>query len=168
MNLPHTKLSRVLDKLIGRIGEASAWLWPMLLLVIVLNVIMRKAFGLGRIEFEEIQWHLYSVGFLIALSYGVQADSHIRVDVVRGNLSPRVQAWIELYGLILLLMPFLVLVILYALPFVVNSFLAGEVSSSPGGLPYRWLIKSMLVLGFGLLLLAAVARLTRVWAFLFR
>lgn len=167
MDLPHTRISRTIDTLIERIGEISSWLWLALLFVIVLNVTMRTAFNHGRIEFEEIQWHLYSVGFLIALSYGLQADTHIRVDVVRGKLSARMQAWIELYGLLLLVLPFVSLIIIYTVPFVVNSFAAGEVSASPGGLPFRWLIKSMLLMGFGLLLCAAVSRLTRVWVFLF-
>lgn len=167
MHLPHTRFSSAIDRLISVIGEAASWLWAVLLAVIVINVIIRYAFDSGRIEFEELQWHIYSAGFLIALSFGLQADSHIRVDVVRTRLSPRMQAWIELYGLILLLLPFILFVLVYAAPFVINSFLDQEVSSSPGGLPYRWLIKSMMIVGFLLLLIAALSRLTRVWAFLF-
>ncbi len=166
--LPHTGFSRVVDRIIGGTGAASAWLWVLLLAVIVVNVTIRYAFSMGRIEFEELQWHIYSAGFLLALSFSLQEDSHIRVDVLRERLSPRMQAWIELYGLILLLIPFVLMVLIFALPFVVNSFLAQEVSSSPGGLPGRWLIKGMLLVGFGLLLLAAISRLTRVWSFLFR
>lgn len=168
MHLPHTSFSRVVDRVIAGIGEASSWLWALLLSVIVINVISRHVLGFGRIEFEELQWHIYSAGFLIALSFGLQADSHIRVDVLRERLSPRMQAWIELYGLILLLLPFILFVLIYAIPFVINSFLAAEISSSPGGLPYRWLIKSMMLVGFLLLLIAAFSRLTRVWSFLFR
>ncbi len=168
MQLPDTRFSRLADALIERIGTLASWLWAALLVVIVVNVIMRYAFSMGRIEFEELQWHLYSAGFLIAMSFAVKTDSHIRVDVVRLKLSGRMQAWIELYGLILLLLPFVAVMLLYAAPFVINSFLDGEVSSSPGGLAYRWLIKSMLLVGFGLLLLAALSRLMRVWAFLFK
>ena len=153
--------------MIEAIGTLAAWLWALLLVVIVINVVMRYAFSMGQVEFEELQWHIYSAGFLVAMSFAVQTDSHIRVDVVRARLSPRMQAWIELYGLILLLIPFIVVILVYAAPFVVNSFLDGEVSSSPGGLPFRWLIKAMLLVGFGLLLIASVSRLTRVWAYLF-
>ncbi len=167
MHLPHTRFSSAVDRAIAAIGEVSSWLWAILLAVIVINVVIRYAFGFGRIEFEELQWHIYSAGFLIALSFGLQADSHIRVDVIRVRLSARIQAWIELYGLILLLLPFILFVLIYATPFVINSFLDQEVSSSPGGLPYRWLIKSMLLVGFLLLLIAALSRLTRVWSFLF-
>lgn len=167
MHLPDTRFSRAVDRFIAAVGALSAWLWALLMAVIVVNVVIRYVFGFGRIEFEELQWHIYSAGFLIALSFGLQADSHIRVDVIRERLSPRMQAWIEFYGLILLLLPFILFVLIYAIPFVANSFLAAEISASPGGLPYRWLIKSMMLLGFLLLLIAAVSRLTRVWSFLF-
>ena len=168
MKLPETRFSRTADAAIERIGTLAAWLWVVLLVVIVINVIMRYAFSMGRIEFEELQWHLYAAGFLIALSFSVKTDSHIRVDVVRARLSARMQAWIEFYGIMLLLLPFVAMVLIYAAPFVINSFLDNEVSASPGGLPFRWLIKSMLLIGFGLLLVAALSRLTRVFAFLFR
>tara|TARA_R110002111_G_scaffold11228_1_gene35034 strand:+ start:421 stop:876 length:456 start_codon:yes stop_codon:yes gene_type:complete len=144
-----------------------SWLWLILLGVIVLNVVMRYAFGEGRIEFEEIQWHLYAIGFLLGLSYANVSDSHVRVDVVRARLNPRHQAWIELYGILLLLLPFLALIIFYAIPFVQYSYLNAEVSEAPGGLPFRWLIKSFLIVGFSLLLLSSIARLSRVWGYLF-
>ena len=144
-----------------------SWTWLILLAIIVCNVVLRYAFGEGRIEFEEIQWHLYSLGFLAALSYGVSVDAHIRVDVVHERLNQRHQAWIELYGILLLLLPFVILVLLFAIPFVITSYELGEVSSAPGGLPLRWLIKAALPIAFLLLLLATLSRLSRVWAFLF-
>ena len=167
LELPVTRFSLWTDATLARIGELGSWIWLLLLGVIVLNVTLRYAFGLGRIEFEELQWHLYSLGFLIGLSYCAQADAHIRVDVLREKFSPRTQAWIELYGTLLLLLPYVALVGLYSVPFTIDSFVRGEISPSPGGLPYRWVIKSALVIGFALLALSAVARLTRVWVFLF-
>ena len=78
MDLPTTALSRRIDPLLTRIGEWISWLWVVLLAIIVLNVVLRYAFGEGRIEFEELQWHLYSTGFLLGLGYAYQADAHIR------------------------------------------------------------------------------------------
>ena len=69
--LPHTRLSQRIDRWIEAVGSAVSWLWLVLLATIVLNVVMRYVFGEGRIEFEELQWHLYAMGFLTALSYGV-------------------------------------------------------------------------------------------------
>ena len=165
--LPDTSISRRVDPLLVWIGHTISWLWLLLLVVIVLNVVLRYAFGEGRIELEEIQWHIYSTGFLLGLGYTFRVDGHVRVDVVHERLSPRVQVWLELYGILLCVLPFTALVLIYAVPFVATSFNLGEVSVSPGGLPYRWLIKSMLFIGFALLLLAAVSRLSRVWAYLF-
>ncbi|MFP6605583.1 MAG: C4-dicarboxylate ABC transporter permease, partial [Myxococcota bacterium] len=76
-NLPETRLSRGLDRLVRRVGDAASWLWLVLLGVVVLNVVLRYLFGEGRIEFEEIQWHLYATGFLIALGYAVESDDHV-------------------------------------------------------------------------------------------
>ncbi|MFT7684916.1 MAG: TRAP-type mannitol/chloroaromatic compound transport system permease small subunit [Candidatus Azotimanducaceae bacterium] len=167
MQLPETKISNWIDSKLNRLGQLSAWIWLLLMLIIVTNVVMRYFFGLGRIEFEEIQWHLYATGFLIGLSYAYVSDSHIRIDVVRSKLSDQSQVWIELYGILLLLLPFIILVLFSAWPFVEYSYSTGEVSEAPGGLGFRWLIKSVLGIGFILLLLAVLARLTRIWNFLF-
>jgi TRAP-type mannitol/chloroaromatic compound transport system permease small subunit len=165
--LPETNFSRWVDSWLVRTGQWVSWLWLALLAVIVTNVVLRYAFGEGRIEFEEIQWHLYATGFLLGLGYTYQADGHIRVDVLHERLSPRAQAWLELYGIGLFLLPFIALVLIFAVPFVWVSFQQGEVSQAPSGLPFRWLIKGMLPLGFLLLLLAVLSRLSRVWVFLF-
>lgn len=167
MLLPHTPISRRLDPLLSRLGHLAGWLWLVLLITIVGNVTMRYVAGEGFVQFEELQWHLYATGFLLGLSYAYQSDAHVRVDLVQERLSPRMRAWIELYGILLLLLPFVLLVLVFGVPFVRSSFAAGEISQAPGGLPLRWLIKAMLPLGFLLLLLAAVSRLSRVWAFLF-
>lgn len=166
-NLPQTTLSRCIDPLLAGIGHYVSWLWLLLLIIIVGNVFMRYAFGEGHIEFEEIQWHIYSIGFLLGLSYAFQADAHIRVDVVSQRLPVRWRAWLELYGIILGLLPFLLLILWFSIPFVQRSWSLSEVSQAPGGLPYRWLIKAVLPLGFTLLILAAISRLSRVWLFLF-
>ena len=165
--LPRTAFSNAVDPFITRIGNGVSWIWVVLLGVIVINVFMRYALGEGRIEFEEIQWHLYSIGFMLGLGYAVVHDAHIRVDIVHERLSPLTRAWIDLYGILLLVLPFTVLMLIYAVPFIADSFVTSETSPSPGGLPYRWLIKSMLFIGFALLGLAAVSRLTRLWAYLF-
>jgi TRAP-type mannitol/chloroaromatic compound transport system permease small subunit len=166
-NLPETALSRRIDPLLAAIGRGVSWLWLLLLLIIVSNVFMRYAFDQGRIEFEEIQWHIYSVGFLLGLSYAFQSDSHIRIDVLSERLPVRWRAWLELYGILLGLLPFVFLILWYSVPFVQLSWDLSEVSQAPGGLPYRWLIKAALPLGFLLLTLAALSRLSQVWMFLF-
>lgn len=166
-HLPETRFTRAVDQFLERVGVTLSYIWVVLLATIVINVLLRYVFSEGRIELEELQWHLYSFGFLFGLSYAYQADSHIRVDVLHERMTPRAQAWIELYGILLFLLPFIALVLIFSPPFVASSFALGEISPSPGGLPFRWLVKAMLPAGFVLLLLATLSRLTRVWHFLF-
>ncbi len=167
LRLPETAFSRAIDGALDVMGRHISWLWLVLLGVIVVNVVMRYLFDEGHIELEELQWHLYSIGFLLGLSYTYQANGHVRVDVVLVKLSARNQAWLELYGILLALLPFIVLIIWYGIPYAMLSFELNEISQAPGGLPYRWFIKALLPLSFLLLLLAALARLTRLFAFLF-
>ena len=150
-----------------RIGDLLSWIWLILMGVIVLNVILRYAFARGYIELEELQWHLYAVGFLVGLSYALTHDRHVRVDFLREKMSIRHRAWIELYGLLLLVLPFLLLVTLSAVPFVTDAWQYGEVSSSAGGLPGRWIIKASLPLAMLLVAVAATGRLIRVGTELF-
>lgn len=165
--LPHTRVSRRLDACVRWIGGSVSWIWVALIGVVLANVVLRYVFGEGRIELEEVQWHLYSIGFLCALGYTLESDDHIRVDFLHGRLAPRMQAWVELYGILLLLLPFVALVLVFAAPFVASSFAQGEVSAAPGGLPHRFAIKAVMIAGFALLGVAAVSRLLRVAAFLF-
>jgi TRAP-type mannitol/chloroaromatic compound transport system permease small subunit len=166
-DLPATRLSRAIDGFLGRIGATISWVWLILLIIIVGNVTLRYVFSIGRIELEEIQWHLYAIGFLLGLSYSVVSDDHVRVDVASGRLKPHHQVWLEFYGILLALIPFVFMVIYYGIPFVYESWLTGEVSQAPGGLPFRWLIKAVMPCAFVLLMLAALSRLSKVMAYLF-
>ena len=166
-DLPDTRPSLLLDSAIRRIGAAFSWVWGVLVVVIVVNVTLRYLFGQGRVELEELQWHLYSFGFLVGLSYCMTYDGHVRVDIFHSRFRLRTKAWIELFGVLFFLIPFITLVLWYGVPFVMRAYEIGEVSEAPGGLPARWVVKGALVLGFGLLAVAALARLTRVTALLF-
>ena len=108
-----SRFSDFIDKLSLKIGGMVSYIWVVLLGVIVTNVILRYAFSEGRIELEELQWHLYSIGFLFGLSFALTTDSHIRVDILHEKFSPELRAWIELYGILLFLLPFCALVVLF-------------------------------------------------------
>ena len=162
--LPETRLSRALDPWIERIGKSASIFWPILVAVIAVNVVMRYAFGRGRVEFEEIQWHLYAIGFLLPLGWCALVDAHVRIDVFAEHYRRRVKLWIELFGLLAWLLPFIFVVLWYSVPFIEYSLRIQEVSEAPGGLPYRFAIKAFLFIGFFILGLAAVSRLTRVIA----
>jgi TRAP-type mannitol/chloroaromatic compound transport system permease small subunit len=163
---PEARRSR-LEAAVERIALAFGWVWLALMAVIVLAVVLRYAFGVGRIELEELQWHLYAFGFLMGIVACTTRDRHVRVDVFRERMAPRTRAWVDLYGIVLLQIPFLLLVLWSALPFVAESFAVGERSASAGGLPLRWLLKAVLPIAFGLLLLGSLPRLARVARALF-
>ena len=167
VQLPHTWFSLKVDSAVSKLGEWISWVWPLLMAIIMTNVVMRYLFGEGRIEFEELQWHLYAVGFLGAMSFCYTEDAHVRVDVLHEGFPLKAKAWVELFGISILLLPFISLIIYYGLPFVVDAWESHEKSGSPGGLPYRWVIKAVLPVTLVLLGVAAVSRLSRVFCFLF-
>ncbi|EKV29204.1 TRAP-type mannitol/chloroaromatic compound transporter [Caenispirillum salinarum AK4] len=166
-NLPRTRVSNVLDKFVRAIGRATAWLWVLLVLVIVLQVALRYLFNMGSIQLEELQWHIYAVGFILGLSYCLVEDRHVRVDVIAERLRPKTRAWIEMLGLTFLLLPFLTTILIQSVPYIWSSFIQSETSAAPGGLPYRWILKSFMFWGFLLLIIAALARFLRCTAFIF-
>lgn len=156
-----------IEATLDRITAALSWVWLALISVIVLAVVLRYVFGIGLIQLEELQWHLYALGFLVGLVACTTRDRHVRVDVLREWMSQRTRDWVDLYGILLLQLPFLVLVFWSALPFAADSFAVGERSASAGGLPFRWLLKSVLPLSFVLLGVATLSQLVQVWRRLF-
>ena len=155
------------DRVIDRIGDALSWIWLGLIGVIVSAVVLRFVFGVGLIQLEELQWHLYAVGFLAGIVGCVVRDRHVRVDVLREQMSPRTRQWVDFYGVLLFQLPLVILVLWSALPFVAESFASGEESASAGGLPYRWLLKAVLPLAFAGLGIATITRLRRLFRALF-
>jgi TRAP-type mannitol/chloroaromatic compound transport system permease small subunit len=164
--LPHTAFSRAADAIIFRLGVVFSAVWFLLVLVIILNVVLRFGFSATKIYIEEMQWHIYAVGIAFAMSFALVADAHIRIDLLSSRFRKRTTSWIEVIGTLVFLLPYCVFVLIYSVDFVSYSFARGEVSISPGGLPYRWIIKSMLPLAFLLVAIAAISRLTRCIAYL--
>ncbi len=160
---PLSPLERILDRIAGWVS----WVWIALIAVIGVAVVLRFVFGLGRIELEELQWHLYAVGFLAGIVGCAVHDRHVRVDVLRERMAPRTRDWVDLYGGLLLQLPLVVLVIWSALPLVADSWATGERSASAGGLAHRWILKAVLPIAFVGLGLATLTRLRRVAARLF-
>jgi TRAP-type mannitol/chloroaromatic compound transport system permease small subunit len=158
--------SRV-EAMLDLVTSAFSWVWLALIATIMTAVVLRYAFGIGSIQLEELQWHLYALGFLMGVVACATRDRHVRVDVLRDQMSERTRNWVDLYGILLLQLPFLVLVSWSALPFVVDSFVVGERSASAGGLPYRWILKAMLPISFALLSVATLTKLVQVGQRLF-
>jgi TRAP-type mannitol/chloroaromatic compound transport system permease small subunit len=165
--LPRNRFSNAIDRVIITAGDLASWLWPILVIVVVMQVVLRYGFGRGSIMFEEVQWHIYAVGFMIGLSYCADVDRHVRVDVFAEKLSRRGRAWIEFTGLALFMLPFVLLIAFEGVEYARSSYVFAEVSAAPGGLPYRWVLKSFITIAFALLTLAALSRMTRCMTLLF-
>jgi TRAP-type mannitol/chloroaromatic compound transport system permease small subunit len=165
--LPTTRVSQGMDRVIAAIGKGASWLWVVLTGVIIWAVVGRYAFDHGSVTLEEVQWHLAGIGWLLGLAYTLVVDDHVRVDVIHERLSLKGQGWVELLGLVFLLLPFLGLAVYEMVPYAFSSWQQGETSQAPAGLPYRWVLKGILALSFVLLILAALSRLLKVTALLF-
>lgn len=155
------KLADGIDSLIQKVTLTIAWVYVLLIIVIIAQVFMRYVLGLGHPIMEELQWHLYAIGIMFGLSYTQTLDSHIRVDVVAGILSRKARLCWEIFGILFLALPFMFIVFYNGLDFVYESWRVNESSDAPLGLPWRWLIKSVIPISFAFLSLTLMTRLIR-------
>lgn len=153
-------LSRAIDRVNELIGKSVSWLILIAVLVSATNAIIRKTLNTSSNAWLELQWYLYGAAFLLAAAYTLRQNEHIRIDIVYGAFSRRVQHWIDLLGHFLFLMPF-VLVMLYLLfPYVMLSVRSGEVSTNSGGL-IIWPAKALILAGFVLLFAQGISEIIK-------
>ena len=153
-------LSRAIDRLNEIIGKAVSWLILLAVLVSAGNAVIRKAFNMSSNAWLELQWYLFGAAFLLAAAYTLRQNEHIRIDIVYGMFKRRTQHWIDLFGHVFFLMPFVILMISYFVPYFLLSFRSGEVSSSAGGLVI-WPAKGLLLVGFVLLGLQGISEIIK-------
>src|SRR5690606_26390559 len=149
-------LSRAIDRLNSLIGRWVAWLILAAVLVSAGNAVIRKAFSMSSNAWLELQWYLFGAAFLLAAAYTLRENEHIRVDIVYGMFSRRTQHLIDLFGHVFFLMPFTILMVVYLVPYVGLSYRSGEMSNNAGGL-ILWPAKSLLLIGFAMLLLQGIS-----------
>ncbi len=146
-------LCRWIDALNFWVGRFVSWVTLLVVLVVFVDVVMRYAFRTTYVFTQEMEWHLFSFIFLMGAGYTLLKDGHVRVDIFYQRISPKARAWINLMGVLLLLIPGCYLVITTSYRFAYTSWLIQEGSPDPGGIPYRFVIKSMIPIGFTLILL---------------
>ncbi len=152
---------RLIDGLNDRVGRATSWLSTLLVVVVCYDVFTRYFLRKSSVGVQEMEWHIFAVLFLIAAAYTLKEDGHVRVDVFYTLLSKRGQAWVNLFGGIVFLIPFSLLIIWASKNFVGMSWAIQETSPDPGGLPYRYLLKAMVPVGFSLILLQGISMILR-------
>lgn len=153
-------LSRLIDRVNEWIGRAVAWLILVAIVISAANAIIRKTMNTSSNAWLELQWYLFGAAFLLAAAYTLKQNEHIRIDIVYGGFSRRTQHWIDLFGHLFFLMPFVLLMIWYFVPYVALSFNRGEVSSNAGGL-ILWPAKALLLAGFVLLALQGLSEIIK-------
>ena len=153
-------LSRLIDALNEFIGKWVGWLILAAILVSAVNAVIRKTFNMSSNAWLELQWYLFGAAFLLAAAYTLKQNEHIRIDIVYGAFSRRVQHWIDLLGHLFFLMPFVLLMVYYFVPYVSLSFRTGEMSTNAGGL-ILWPAKLMLLIGFSLLAIQGVSEIIK-------
>ncbi len=155
------KISDVLDRWITAVGRAAAWTALALIAVIIFDVITRRFLVLGSTKLQELEWHIHTVLFALCLGFAYIKDAHVRIDLVRERCSQRVQWWIELLGCLFFLIPYCLIILYFAWDWLGRSLSVNEMSDSATGLPYRWIIKSFIPLGFIFLFLSGITVLLR-------
>ena len=154
-----SKISRKIKALNEAVGRGVAWLVVVLVVLTFYDVIMRYLFNNGSVALQELEWHLFAVILLLGAGYTLKHREHVRVDLLYASkrFSDKHRDIVDLCGNLLFLIPFCVLVIASSIPFIETAFVVAEHSPDPGGLPYRWILKSMIPLGFLLLALQGVS-----------
>ena len=158
-------LSRLIDALNDRIGRTVAWLLLAAILVSAANALVRYSLNTSSNAWLEIQWYMFSAAFLLAAGYTFIHNGHVRLDVLFGRYSPRTQARIDLFGTVVFLLPFTLLIAKLSWPTFAESWHSQETSSDAGGL-VRWPVKLLIPVGFALLSVQAVSEIIKRIAFL--
>ncbi len=152
-------LVRIFDLISEGSGRVVMWLALILFVITAYETIQRYLFRVTSVALQETTWHLYAFLFLLGMAYTLKHDRHVRVDIFYDRMSDRWKAWTNLFGMLVLIIPFCLLMIRFSWPFMLTAYQIGERSGDPGGLPARWLLKAAIPVGFGLLLLQGISEL---------
>ncbi len=159
------KFSRAVDWLNTQVGKYAIWLILASTVISGVNAIVRKVFNMSSNAYLEVQWYLFAASFLLVAGYTLLNNEHVRIDVVSSRLSRRGQIWVDVIGFTFFLTPICLAVLWYGIPFFLQGYASGEMSSNAGGL-IRWPVYAMIPIGFTLLLLQGWSELIKRIAFL--
>jgi TRAP-type mannitol/chloroaromatic compound transport system permease small subunit len=158
-------VSRLIDRMSERIGQAVYWLVLVAVLISAANAVVRKVFNFSSNSFLEIQWYLFSLIFLFCAGYTLKHNEHVRIDIITSRLSARARAGIDIFGTLFFLLPMAFLIMWLSWPVFVDAYTRHEVSTNAGGL-IIWPARLMVPIGFFLLLLQGFSELIKRIAFL--
>jgi TRAP-type mannitol/chloroaromatic compound transport system permease small subunit len=154
------KLSGAIDAVNRSVGRSLSWLVLVAVLVSAINAIIRKVFGVSSNAWLELQWVLFSIIFLVGASWTLLDSEHIRIDILNNLFPSWLRGAVDVIGHAFFLLPFTIVMLVTSLPFFLSSFRINEQSQNAGGLP-QWPAKSIIFIGFALLLAQAVSELVK-------
>ncbi len=154
-------LETFFDRFSKIVGFVASILLLLLLANVFYDVIMRYLFNDVSIGMQEMEWHLFATVFLLGISYTLNENAHVRVDIIYDRLSPGKQAFINISGTLIFLIPFSALIIWYGFGFAKDAWMLHETSGDPGGLPHRWIIKSVMSIAFILVIVSSFGFMLR-------
>lgn len=161
------KFTDALNSFVDRVGRLAAWLAVAMMIVILSDVILRRYFVISSTKLQDLEWHLHGGLFLLTLGFGYLRGAHVRIELVWERFSMRSKVIIEALGCLLFLLPYCAAILKFGFDYANMSFESQEISASGTGLGMRWIIKFVLVAGFGLLAMAGVATVIRALIFIF-
>ena len=147
---------KIIDKTIKYLGYFTAFILIILVLLVVYDASARYFFSTGSIALQELEWHLFDIIILFGIAYTLKENAHVRVDIFYASYSDKNKALVNLISSLFFILPFSFLIIYLGIDFVSQSFIQKEMSSNPGGLEYRYLVKALLPLSFIFLALVAI------------
>jgi len=156
-----TAIANLIDRLIAAFGRAVIWLALAVVLLQFAVVVLRYALSLGSIWLSESVLYAHAALFMLAAAWTLQVNGHVRVDVFYADASPRTKALVDLLGALLLLLPFMAVILWFALPYVARSWAILERSREASGLPLVYLLKTLIPLFALLMALAGIAQAIR-------
>ncbi|WP_169784243.1 TRAP transporter small permease subunit [Campylobacter curvus] len=150
------RLERFFDKAADIIGYLCMLIMALMIIDVSFNVVSRYFFQYGNVGLQELEWHFFAIVFLLGMNYALKEDAHVRVDIFYAKFSPRTKALVNMIGTVIFIIPFAILVSTLSIDFVMEAYTSNEGSADPGGLPYRWVIKSFIPISFYLLIFFSI------------
>lgn len=150
-----------IDRLNAAIGRTAAWLCLLVVLVQFAVVVLRYVFGIGSIWLTESIIYGHATLFMLAAAWTLREGGHVRVDVFYADAGPRRRALVDLCGALLLLLPFMLVLLWFALPYVARSWAILETSRETSGLPAVFLLKTLIPLFAVMMALQGIAQALR-------
>jgi TRAP-type mannitol/chloroaromatic compound transport system permease small subunit len=146
---------KLLSSFIDAIGHLCSLLMILMIVNVIYDVVMRYFFNEVSIGLQELEWHLFAAMFMFGIGYTLKDDGHVRVDVFYDRFSPRTKAYVNLFGAVFFVLPITLLIMYHGWGYTLDAYEMGEGSSAPGGLPHRFIIRSVIPVSSGFLVLCA-------------